>query len=80
MVEKSIKMALIENEQLIYLFWTKLAICYNNCRSYWLTTCTQCVPIFLNGGHEAIIPRGGRMEEIISLASEWQNVTKQRVY
>jgi hypothetical protein len=28
MVEKSIKMALIANEQLIYSFWTKLAICY----------------------------------------------------
>jgi hypothetical protein len=46
MVEQSTNMASIANEQLIYLFRAKLAIRCNNCQSYRLTTCTQCVPIF----------------------------------
>jgi hypothetical protein len=33
MVEKLTKMASIPDKQLIYLFWTKLALRYNNCQS-----------------------------------------------
>jgi hypothetical protein len=40
MVEKSTKI-------FRSLYWTKSAIWrYNNCQSFRLTTCTQCVPIF----------------------------------